>query len=81
MQKNSEKMNDFSLQQAMRMAQSDAGKQLFSLLQSTQADTLQTAMEQAKSGNYAEVKKTLEKLMQSKQAKELMEKMQGDNNG
>ncbi len=81
MQKNSEKMNDFSLQQAMRMAQSDAGKQLFSLLQSTQADTLQTAMEQAKSGNYAEVKKTLEILMQSKQAKELMEKMQGDNNG
>ncbi len=81
MAKNSDTGNDFSMEKAMRLAQSDAGKQLFALLQNTNADALQNAMEQAKAGNYTQVKETMETLMQSQQVKALMEKLQGDGNG
>ena len=47
MQKNSEGFHDFSMADAMRLAQSDAGQQLFALLQSTNGQQLQAAMAQA----------------------------------
>ena len=81
MQKNSDGFNDFSLQQAMALAQSDAGKQLFSLLKSTEGDKLQTAMEQAAAGDLEQVKKTMQQLMTSGQVQELVNKMRGDSNG
>ena len=81
MQKKSDGNSDFSMEQAMKMAQSDAGKELFALLQSTQGDRLRTAMEQAASGDMEQVKKTMEEIMASRQAQELFARMRGDSNG
>ena len=81
MQKNSEGINDFSIQQAMKLAQSDAGKQLFNLLQNTEGEKLQAAMSQAAAGDLEQVKKTMKQIMESGQVQQLMNKMRGDNNG
>ena len=81
MQKKSDGNSDFSMEQAMKMAQSDAGKELFALLQCTQGDRLRTAMDQAASGDMEQVKKTMEEIMASRQAQELFARMRGDSNG
>ena len=81
MQKKSDGNSNFSMEQAMKMAQSDAGKELFALLQSTQGDRLRTAMDQAASGDMEQVKKTMEEIMASRQAQELFARMRGDSNG
>jgi hypothetical protein len=81
MQKKSDGNSDFSMEQAMKMAQSDAGKELFALLKSTQGDRLRTAMDQAASGDMEQVKKTMEEIMASRQAQELFARMRGDSNG
>ncbi len=81
MQKNSDGIHDFPMAEAMRLAQSDAGKQLFALLQSTQGAELRTAMEQAAAGNYGQAKQTIESLMASQQAQALLKQMQEGQNG
>lgn len=67
----------FSMQEAMRLAQSDAGKQLLSLLQKTQGDKLQEAMDQAAAGDYEQVKKTMSSLLSSPEAQALVKKLGG----
>ena len=81
MQKNSEGFHDFSMADAMRLAQTDAGKQLFALLQSTQGRQLEDAMAQASAGNYEQMKQTVQALMASQQAQSLLKKLQEDANG
>ena len=81
MGKNSEQNQEFSMQQAMKLAQSDAGQQLFSLLQSTEGDKLQSAMDHAAAGNMEQVKQTMQQLMQSAQVQDLIRKMRGENDG
>lgn len=76
MQKKNDRFGDFDIQQAMRLANSDAGRQLLNLLQSTQGKKLQDAMDQAAAGNYDQVKKTMQELMANDQARQLMKKMQ-----
>ncbi len=76
MEKKTEK---FSVQEAMRLAQSDAGQQLFSLLQQTDAGKLQLAMDQAAAGNYESIKATLSSLLSSDEAKKLMKQMEDQN--
>ena len=68
-------LSGFSTEQAMAMAQSDAGKKLLALLQETNGDQLQKAMEQAAAGNYQQVKETMSSLLSSREAKALLEKM------
>lgn len=81
MQKKSEDFNDFSMGEAMRLAQSDAGQQLFALLQATQGEQLQAAMDQAAAGDYAGVKKTMQFLLADQQAQALLKQLRGDPNG
>ena len=81
MQKNSEGFHDFSMADAMRLAQSDAGQQLFALLQSTNGQQLQAAMAQASAGNYNEMRQTVQALMASRQAQELLKQLQEEQNG
>ncbi len=76
MEKNSQGFHHFSIDKAKKMAESDAGKQLYAFLESTRGETLQSAMEQAASGDYTQMQKTLQQLMQSKEARELLKKMQ-----
>lgn len=75
MQKKTDGFQEFSIQQAAKLSQSEAGQQLFALLQSNHADQLQSAMEQAKAGDYAKVKETMLQLLASQQAQELLKKL------
>ncbi len=76
MKKKTDGFDDFSLHQAAQLAKSDAGKQLLTLLQQENGDQLQTAMQQAKAGNFVQVKEMMEKMMASEQAQQLLKKMQ-----
>jgi len=81
MQKNSDGFHNFSLQEAMRLAQSDAGQRLIALLQATQGDALRTAMDQASSGDYTNAQKTMQSLLADDRARELLRQLKGDPNG
>ena len=75
MQKKTEGFDEFSLHQAAEMAKSEAGQQLLGLLQSQHGEQLQTVMQQAKAGNFAQVKEMMEAMMASDQAQQLLKKM------
>lgn len=75
------KTPDFSFQDAMRLAQSDAGRQLQAMLQQTDPDLLKTAQAQAAEGNYDQVKKTLSSLLASEEVRRLLGQMGGQTNG
>lgn len=81
MEKKSDGFGKFDIQQAMRLAGSDTGKQLLNLLQATQSDTLQGAMDQAAAGNFDELKKTVQQFLSNDQARQLVEKMGSDSHG
>ena len=46
-----ERLPDISAEQVKKLAESDAGKQLFALLQQTQGDQLKVAMDRAAAGD------------------------------
>lgn len=69
--------NPEAIQAAMRMARSEAGQQLLSMLNRKGGPELDQAMGLAASGDYEAVKKILSKLMQDPQARELMDRMGG----
>ncbi len=77
MDKKSNDISGFSMQQAMKLANSEAGKQLYLLLQATQGDALQSAMDQAAAGNYDAVKKAMGQLLTNPEAKKLLKDLQG----
>lgn len=74
MQKNSE---DFSIQEAMRLANSPAGQQLLAMLQQSDTDTLRKAMDQAAAGDYSKVKQTMSSLLDSPEIQKLMQQLGG----
>lgn len=74
MQKNSQ---DFSIQDAVRAAQSEAGQQLLSLLRQSDPQALQRAMQYAAAGDLAKAKSTLDSLMASEEAKKLAKQLGG----
>ncbi len=76
MRKKSDDFSDISVQRAMQLAQSEAGQQLYQLLQRTQGQQLQSMMDQAAAGNFEEIKKNMQSLLASPQARELLSKMQ-----
>lgn len=74
MPKNSDQ---FSMQDAKRLANSEAGQQLLALLKSQNSQQMQQAMEQAAAGDYAQVKQTLSTLLESEQVRELLKRLGG----
>ena len=64
-----------NMKEAMKLANSDAGRQLYEMLKRTQGQQLQSAMDQAASGNYEEVKRTLSSLLADPEARKLLSKM------
>ena len=72
MQKNSQ---DFSMQEALRLAKTPAGQQLLAMLQQADPQTLQKAMQQATSGNYQEASKSLNHLLSTPEAQSLMKEL------
>ncbi len=74
MQKNSQ---DFSMQEAMRLAKSPAGQQLLAMLRSADSDALSQAMHQASAGDYAKASQTLSALISSPEAQALIKQLGG----
>ena len=69
--------NDPSIAQAMKLAGSKEGRQLYELLKATKGEELKTALENAASGNLEQVKNTLSTMLSSPEAQELLKKMGG----
>ncbi len=74
MQKN---FDNFSMQEALRLAKSDAGQQLLALLKQQNSDTLRQASDQAASGNYDQASKTLSAFLASPEAQALIKQLGG----
>ena len=70
-----EQQPDFSADDVKRLAQSKAGQDLYSLLQQTRAKELKDAMAQAATGDMEQVKKTIAAMMDSPEAKSLLEQL------
>ena len=68
---------NFSIQDAMRMANTDAGKKLLNTLQTSNSDTFAQAMAQAKQGDYSELQKTLAPILASAEVQKLLKQMGG----
>ena len=72
MQKNSQ---DFSMQEALRLAKSPAGQQLLAMLRQTDGEQLQQAMQQASAGDFAKAGQTISTLLSSPEAKGLLDEL------
>lgn len=81
MEKFGSDFSGFDMQQAMKLAQSDAAKELFSMLQSANSQQLQSAMDQAATGNMNEAKDILQQLMANEQTRNLLQRIMEDANG
>ncbi len=73
--------DNFSMQEALRLANSDAGQQLLALLKQEHGTQLQRAMDQAGAGEYEQVQKTLGSVLSSPQAQELLRQLGGNKHG
>ena len=74
MQKNSQ---NFSMQDALRLANSDAGQRLLAILKQSDSSKLQEAMDQAAAGDYERIQKTLSSLLDSSEVQALLREMGG----
>lgn len=78
MMKNSD---NFSMQEALRLAQSDTGQQLLSLLKARDDNALRQAMEQAAAGDYRNMLQTMSALLADPNARQLLEQLRREKNG
>ena len=67
----------FSMEEAMRLMNTDAGKKLIALLQSSNDPGLQKAMDQAAKGDLAQAKASLGKITASPEVQALLKQMGG----
>ncbi len=74
MQKNSD---NFSMEQAAKLANTPAGQQLYHMLQQQQGASLQSAIAKANAGDYRELQQTVSALMDSPEAQALLKKLGG----
>lgn len=69
------KSEDFSVEEAMRLAKSPAGQQLLAMLQNSDSNQLQQAVDQVNAGDYSQASKTLSRLLSSPDAKKLLSEL------
>ena len=74
MQKNSE---NFSVQDAMRLAGTPAGQELLDLLRRSDSSGLQQAAQLASEGNYAQAQQLLSGFLRDPEVQRLLSKMGG----
>lgn len=75
------KYEDFSMQEAMRLAQSDTGRQLLQMLQSGHGDAARHALEQAKNGDLQQAQQALRGFLSDPKAQALLRKLKEDYHG
>lgn len=78
MKKNSD---NFSMQEALRLAQSDTGQQLLALLRAQNSGALRQAMDQAAAGDYQNMISTMSALLAAPEAKALLEQLGREKHG
>ena len=80
-----EKQPDFTsglpMEKIMQLANSPHGQALLNQLQQTHPDTLESAIQDAKSGNYEQVKKTMSEFLSSPSGQAFMQQLRGYGNG
>ena len=81
MKKFSDNFSEIDIQEAMKLAQSDAARQLFALLNSSNQAMVNTALTQAAAGNMDQARQTLQQLLATEQAQQLLRQLQGGSNG
>ena len=74
------KSQDFSVQEAKRLASTPEGQKLMSLLQQKDNGQLQKAMEAVSAGNYKDAGTMLQSLLASPEAQQLIRKL-GEKHG
>lgn len=74
MKKNS---GNFSLEEAMALANSEAGQQIIERLKAQNNPNLQKAAQEAASGNYRNAKKALTDALTSEQIQSILEQLRG----
>ena len=72
MQKNSE---DFSMQEALRLAQSPAGQQLLAMLRQADTGQIQEALTQANAGDMKSAKKALNNLLADPEIQKMLRQL------
>ena len=77
MKKKPDSNGNFSVEDAMRLAQSNAGKQLIAMLQQADTGIVQSAMDHAAAGDYEKAKQALSSFLSSPEAKQLLEQLGG----
>ena len=70
MQKNSQ---DFSMQEALRLANSPAGQQLLAMLRQSHSAQLDQAAAEVSAGDYTKASQTLRHLLSSPEIKKILE--------
>lgn len=68
---------NFSMQDAMRLASTPAGRQLLAILQQSDSAAMRSAMEQASNGNYEQAKQVLGPLLASPEVQKLLQQLGG----
>lgn len=81
MKKFSDNFSEINMQEAMKLANSDAARQLFALLNSSNQTLVQAAMAQAAAGNMEQAQRLVQQLLATEQAQQLLQQLQGDANG
>ena len=74
MQKNSQ---NFSMEEAMRLANTDAGQRLMAILKQSDTGQLQKAMDMASAGNYKSMEAALSSLLASPDVQALLKELGG----
>ena len=74
MQKNSQ---NFSMQDAMRLANSEAGQRLLAILKQSGGDQLQQAAQLASTGDYAQAQQLLKGFLQNPEVQQLLSQLGG----
>jgi len=75
MEKKNGEFQKYSMDDAMRLAQTDAAKQLIALLQQQNGVQLQRAIAQASTGDFESAKSTLSQLLSNPQAAALLQQL------
>lgn len=75
MQNQTSNPGEFSMRDAMRMANSPAGKQLLQLLRQSGGKELQQAMEKASAGDLSQAKQAISSLLENPDIQKLLEQM------
>ena len=69
--------SDFSMMEAMRLAQTPAGRQLIAMMQQQNSGAFQQAMASAAAGNYRQAQEVLAPLLQNPEIQALLKHLGG----